>query len=276
MELFIQDIIDIFTSKTMLYALTVGGAVSVCAALLGVVLVLKNYSMIGDGLSHLGLGILSVSLVLGWAPTWIAIPAIMLASVLLLHLSDRSSIRGDSIIALISTSSIALSVIITSVAGGLNADVWGYMFGSVLALSRTDAIVGILLAIGVIAIFVLFYNKIFAICADERFARASGVNVRTCKLVLSLLIATTIAIGMRLMGTMLISGLIVFPALSAMSVAKRYRSVVVTAASLSLVCFVFGLFASYMLSLPSGAGIVAINLVCFTVCRAIRALRSFS
>lgn len=260
----------------MLRALAVGGAVSVCAALLGVVLVLKNYSMIGDGLSHLGLGILSVSLVIGWAPMWLSIPAIMLAAVFLLHLSEKSSIRGDSIIALISTSSIALSVIITSVAGGLNADVWSYMFGSVLALSRADAIIGILLSIGVVSVFILFYNKIFAICADERFARASGVNLRESKLVLSLLIATTIAIGMRLMGTMLISGLIVFPALSAMSVAKRYRSVIVTAASLSLVCFTLGLIASYVLSLPSGAGIVATNLVCFIVCRIVRAARSFA
>ena len=275
MELFISDLIDIFTSKTMLRALAVGASVSVCAALLGVVLVLKHYSMIGDGLSHLGLGVLSVSLVFGMAPMWISVIAIMIAAVLLLHISERSSVRGDSVIALISTSSIALSVIVTSAAGGLNSDVWSYMFGSVLALSRSDAILSILLSLAVVSVFAIFYNKIFAVCADERFARASGVRVGSCKLVLSLLIAVTIAVGMRLMGTMLISGLIVFPALSAMSISKRYRSAIILSAILSLICFVLGLIISYTLSLPSGAGIVAVNLICFVICRLVRLARSF-
>lgn len=273
-ETLIEDIVDIFTSRTMLRAVAVGASVSVCAALLGVVLVLKHYSMIGDGLSHLGLGILSVSLVFGAAPMWISVPAIMLAAVLLLHISESSSVRGDSVIAVISTSSIALSIIVTSLAGGLNSDVWSYMFGSVLAVSRADAIAGVLLSAAVVAVFVLFYNKIFAVCADERFARASGVNVRLCKLVLSLLIAVTVAVGMRLVGTMLISGLIVFPALSAMSLSKRYKTVIILSAALSLLCFTVGLVASYVLSLPSGAGIVAVNLICLAVCRTVKLARS--
>ena len=274
-EMLIGDIVDIFTSKTMLRALAVGASVSVCTALLGVVLVLKSYSMIGDGLSHLGLGVLSVSLVLGIAPMWVSVPSIMVAAVLLLHLSESSSVRGDSVIAVISTSSIALSVIVTAAAGGLNSDVWSYMFGSVLAVSRGDAIAGVLLSLAVIATFVLFYNRIFAVCADERFARASGVNVRLCKLVLSIMIAITVAVGMRLVGTMLISGLIVFPALSAMSVTKRYRTVVILSAVISLSCFTVGLIASYVLGLPSGAGIVAVNLICLLICRIVRLARSF-
>ena len=195
-ETLIEDIVDIFTSRTMLRAVAVGASVSVCAALLGVVLVLKHYSMIGDGLSHLGLGILSVSLVFGAAPMWISVPAIMLAAVLLLHISESSSVRGDSVIAVISTSSIALSIIVTSLAGGLNSDVWSYMFGSVLAVSRADAIAGVLLSAAVVAVFVLFYNKIFAFFHTAASLDMSailpggGLAFRACSKRVWLLLAT--------------------------------------------------------------------------------------
>ena len=217
---------DLFSYSFMLRAVIVGVLVSLCAALLGVSLVLKRYSMIGDGLSHVGFGALSVAVAAGAAPLAVSVPVVVAAAFLLLRISESSSIRGDSAIALISSASLAAGVIVTSLTTGMNVDVYGYLFGSILAMSEGDVLLSIVLSVIVICLFVLFYNKIFAITFDESFARATGTNTRFYSMLIALLTALTIVVGMRVMGAMLISSLIIFPALTSMRVCRSFRGVV--------------------------------------------------
>ncbi len=250
---------DLFSYSFMLRAVIVGVLVSLCAALLGVSLVLKRYSMIGDGLSHVGFGALSVAVAAGAAPLAVSVPVVVAAAFLLLRISESSAIRGDSAIALISSASLAAGVIVTSLTTGMNVDVYGYLFGSILAMSEGDVLLSIVLSVIVICLFVLFYNKIFAITFDESFARATGTNTRFYSMLIALLTALTIVVGMRVMGAMLISSLIIFPALTSMRVCRSFRGVVLVSAVVSVVCFFFGMLASFVWSTPAG-NVVAFGL----------------
>lgn len=254
-------------------ALIVGVLVSLCAALLGVSLVLKRYSMIGDGLSHVGFGALAIAAALGLAPLAVTIPVVVLAAVLLLRLSDNGKIKGDAAIALISSGALALGVLVVSLSGGMNTDVNNYMFGSILALSNTDAVLSIVLSVVVLVLYVLFYNRIFAVTFDETFTRATGTRAGLYNLLVAVLTAVTVVLGMRMMGALLISSLIIFPALSAMRVCRTFRSVILTAAGISVVCFLCGMVVSYAWELPTGATVVAVNIVAFLLCALWGALR---
>ncbi|MDR0570204.1 MAG: metal ABC transporter permease [Clostridiales Family XIII bacterium] len=254
-----------FAYVFLVRALAVGLLVSLCAALLGVSLVLKRYSMIGDGLSHVAFFALALATALHAAPLPVAVPVVVLAACLLLRLSERSKIKGDAAIALISTGALAVGVIIISKSTGMNTDVCNYLFGSILAMRVSDVILSVILSVMVLVLFVLFYNKIFAITFDEGFARASGVNTNGYNLLIAMLTALTIVLGMRMMGALLITGLIIFPALSSMRVCKRFGRVVVCSAVVSVLCFFLGVVASYVFSIPTGACVVAVNIVAFLV-----------
>jgi zinc transport system permease protein len=244
-------------------ALIVGVLVSLCAALLGVSLVLKRYSMIGDGLSHVGFGSLAVAAAANVAPLSVAIPVVVLAAFLLLRISENAGIKGDAAVALISTGAMAVGVLVVSIIPGMNVDLSNYMFGSILTISAADVAVSVPLTVVVLTLFILFYHRIFAVTFDENFARATGTNVTLYNMLIAMLTAITIVLGMRMMGTLLISSLIIFPALTAMRVCKRFRAVVVCAACVSVVCFVFGMAASYLYETPAGASIVAANIAAF-------------
>ena len=261
-----SEIINMLSYHFMQRALIVGVLVSLCAALLGVSLVLKRYSMIGDGLSHVGFGALAIASALGLAPLAVAVPVVVLAAVLLLRLSQNSKIKGDAAIAMISSSALAIGVVVISVTTGMNTEVSSYMFGSVLSLSRGDAVLSVILSIAVLLAFTLLYPRIFAVTFDESFSRATGVRVGLYNTFLSVLTALTIVLGMRMMGAMLISSLVIFPALSAMRVRKSFRGVVILAGILSVTCFCAGLTASYLLSTPVGATVVIADLLAFLVC----------
>lgn len=281
-------------------ALIVGGLVSLCAALLGVSLVLKRYSMIGDGLSHVGFGALTIAMALGFVTVdslpviipggmrssiagmckWIAenplpftLVVVVLCAFLLLWLSERSRIQGDSAIAIISTSALAMGVVVTSMTSGMNVDVYNYMFGSILAMSVSDVYISVCLSVVVLALFVVFYPRIFAVTFDEAFARATGMKAGLYNMLIAMLTAVTVVIGMRMMGTLLISSLIIFPALSSMRVFSRFRAVTVCSAIVSVVCFFVGMMLSCICSLPTGACIVGINLVVFMVFSVVGAMR---
>ena len=254
---------EIFSYSFLVRALIVGSLVALCAALLGVSLVLKRYSMIGDGLSHVGFGALSIAMAMNAAPLAVAIPVVILAAFLLLRISQNSRLGGDSAIALIASASLAAGVLVTSLTSGLNADVYSYMFGSILAMSAEDVYLSLALAAVVLLLFVVFYNRIFAITFDESFARATGTRVSRYNLLIALLTALTIVIGMRIMGTMLISGLIIFPALTAMRVCRSFRRVVLTSAIISVFSFLAGMVLSYVMRTPAGASIVAVNALLF-------------
>ena len=266
------DIISALVNTPILMrALLVGILVSLCAALLGVSLVLKRYSMIGDGLSHVGFGALAIAAVMNWAPMAVAVPVVIAAAFLLLRISGSSRIKGDSAIALISTGALALGVMAVSVSG-MNSDLDSYLFGSILAISESDVVISVILALLVLVLFIFFYTKIFAITFDENFARATGTKAGAYNMLIALLTALTIVIGMRMMGSMLISSLIIFPALCSMRVFKSFRAVTVCSAVISVVTFIAGMVISYELGTPSGASIVCVNILCFAVFTAIGAV----
>ena len=259
---------EMFTYPFIVRAFVVGILVSVCAALLGVPLVLKRYSMIGDGLSHVSFGALSVAVACGWAPLPVSIPVVVIAALCLLRMTERSKLGADAAIAVVSASALAIGIIVTSLTTGMTTDVDSYMFGSILALSRADVALSVGLSVAVLVLFGLFYHQLFAITFDESFSRATGVKVGVYNTLLAVLTALTIVLGMRLMGAMLISSLVIFPALTAMRLRKSFFGVVVLAAIVSVVCFCAGLTASYLLSLPVGASVVAASLIAFLLAAA--------
>ncbi len=254
---------NLLSQPFLLRALIVGILVALCAALLGVSLVLKRFSMIGDGLSHVGFGAISFALVLNLAPLYVAVPVMILAAFFLLHISQNGRIKADAAIAMLSSGSIAIGLVVISLAKGSSADIDSYMFGSILSTTQQDMILSIVLSVVVLCLFVLLYNRLFSVTFDENSATASGVRVKRYNVLLSVLTAITIVVGMRLMGTLLISGLIIFPALSSMRLFRHYRSVVISSAVLSVFCFVLGFGMSYWFSTPVGASVILMNLVVF-------------
>lgn len=259
-------ITEMFSFPFMVRALIAGGLISLCAALLGVSLVLKRFSMIGDGLSHVGFGALAIASALNVAPLFVSIPVVIIFAFLLLRLNNKTRIKGDSAIALVSTSALAVGVVILSLTTGMTTDVNNYMFGSILSISESDMIVAIVAGILILGLFAWFYHRIFMVTFDENFAKACGIKTDGYQVLLAILTAVTIVLGMRLMGALLISSLIIFPALTAMQVFKKFSSVIISAGIISLVCFLIGLLCSYIWSLPTGASIVVVNMVAFGMC----------
>lgn len=246
-------------------ALIVGSLTALCSALLGVSLILKRYSMIGDGLSHVGFGALCVASVMNLAPLKVAIPVVIVAAFFLLRLSENSKIKGDAAIAMISGTAVAAGLVITSLVEGLSSDVSGYMFGSILSIDDSDVPLSIILSVAVIVLYAVFYNKIFSVTFDESFSKASGIKAELYNALIAFLTAVTIVIGMKLMGTVLISSLIIFPPLSAMRVCKSFKSVTVTSAITSVLSFAVGIFLSFVFDTPAGATVVLVNAIVFCV-----------
>ena len=255
-----ETLFEMLSYPFMVRAFVVGILVALCSALLGVSLVLKRYSMIGDGLSHVGFGAMAVAAAANAAPLAVAIPVVIVAAVLLLRTSGDSRIMGDAAIALISTSSLAIGVMVISMTTGMNTDVYNYMFGSILAMSQEDVALSVTLAVVVLVLYIFFYQKIFAITFDETFARATGVKSGLYNTLIAVLTAVTIVLGMRMMGALLISSLIIFPALTAMRACRTFRSVTIHAAVISVVCLAAGLLMSYLGGTPAGASVVMANI----------------
>lgn len=262
----VQVIIEMMSFTFIRRAILVGTLVSLCAALLGVSLVLKRYSMIGDGLSHVGFGIMTVATALGaTTPLYIAIPCVTIAAVILLKIGDNKKIKSDSAIALISSSALAIGVAATSVTTGMNTDVCNFMFGSILAMSRADVILSVIVSVIVMFLFVVFYRKLFAVTFDEKFAKASGLKTSFYTNIIAVLTALVIVVGMRMMGVMLISSIIIFPALTSMRVFKSFKRVVISSAVLSVLSFFIGIYLSYAYNISTGAMIVIVNIVFFII-----------
>ena len=253
---------DMMSYTFIVRAMIVGGLVALCSALLGVSLVLKRYSMIGDGLSHVAFAALTIAVAMNVAPLYISTPIVTVAAIILLRLSENSKIKGDSAIALISTVSIAIGVVVTALTKGMNIDVYSYMFGSILAMSESDVYMSIALSVVVIILFVFFYNKIFAVTFDESFAKATGTKADVYNMIIAVLT-----------GTMLISSLIIFPALISMRNFKTFKSVIICSAIVSVVCFLLGIILSYLYSIPTGASIVLVNTVALILSYLIGELR---
>ena len=256
-------VLEMLSYPFMVRALIGGILISLCASLLGVSLVLKRYSMIGDGLSHVSFGALSIALAIGWSPLKLSIPVVVLAAFFLLRITENGKVKSDAAIAMISASALAVGIVVTSLTTGMTTDVSSYMFGSILAMSREDVILSAVLSIIVLCLFVFCYNKLFAVTFDENFAKATGVNVELYNVLIAVLTAVTIVLGMRMMGAMLISSLIIF--LTSMRIFKSFRCVVICSGVLAVVCFLFGIIFSYGFSTPAGASVVMVNLAAFVM-----------
>ena len=259
----------------VIYALIVGVLIALCASLLGVNLVLKRYSFIGDGLSHVAFGAMAVASVLHLVSnTVLVMPVTIIAAVLLLRTGNKSIMKGDAAIAMLSVSSLAFGYLIMNVfsaSANVSGDVCGTLFGSksILTLSKEEVIVCIALSVVVIAIYIIFYNKIFAVTFDETFCRATGVPAGRYNFLIAVVIAIIIVLGMNLVGSLLISALIVFPALAAMRLTGTFKGVVILSVVFSIICSLSGMIISMLANTPTGATIVAMDFVFFIVSWAI-------
>ncbi len=269
----------LFNESFLTRALIAGLMISLCSALLGVSLVLKKFSMIGDGLSHVGFGAMAIAVAANVAPLTVALPVVIVASFLLIRMNEKAKIKGDVAIALLSTGALAVGVMVTSMTTGMNVDIYNYMFGSILTMKNSDVVITAMLTACVVSLFVIFYNEIFAVTFDESFAKATGTKVSFYNMLIAALIAVTIVIGMRMMGALLISSLIIFPSVTSMRISKSYRNVIISSCLVSVFCFISGLIFSVKYEAPTGASVVVVNifvLIFFAALSKIRNAEKFS
>ncbi len=254
------------------YAMMVGVMIALCSSLLGVTLVLKRYSFIGDGLSHVAFGVMSVAAVLNLTNTMIIVlPGTILAAVLLLRTGQNAKIKGDAAIAMISVGALAFGYLLMnkfSTSTNLSGDVCSTLFGSmsILTLTKEEVALCAVLSAIVVIVFILFYNKIFAVTFDETFARSAGTRVNAYNLLIAVVIAVIIVLAMNLVGSLLISALVIFPALSSMRIFKTFKSVTIFSAIFSVFCAFFGIVISMLAGTPVGSTIVAADIIAFGIC----------
>ncbi len=264
----IETLTSYFSYPFVRYALIAGVLIALCAALLGVSLVLKRYSMIGDGLSHVAFGAMAIATVCSMAPMTVTLPITIVAAIILLGITGNAKIKGDAAIAMISVGALALGYLllnIFSVSSNVSGDVCTTLFGStsILTLSQTDVLLCVLLACVVLLVFILFYHKIFAVTFDEDFASATGTNAKAYNTLIAVVTAVVIVLAMNLVGALLISALIIFPALAAMRVFKNFFSVIISSAVIAVVCAVIGIIIAILYGTPVGSTIVAANIAVF-------------
>jgi len=247
-------------------ALLAGTLIAILCAVLGVFLVLRRLSLIGDGLAHITFGSVAVALICRVSPVYVtlaSVPLVLLSSLGILKLTDTARIYGDAAIGIVSSFGIACGVLLASVAGGYNVDLFSYLFGNILSISTTELVISTCLFCVVMLLVALFYNDLFAITFDEDLARSSGIRTGVINRVLVLLTALTVVLAMKVVGIMLISALLILPAVTALQVARGFRVTIVTAACLAAVSVVLGIVGSFVVNLPTGATIVIINIVLF-------------
>ncbi len=258
-----------FLTRIVMRSMAVGILVSLCASVLGVSLVLKRYSMIGDGLSHVGFFALALSACAGVSSAWsmeVSAVIVVMAAVLILRLSkNEGKLNGDSACAVVSTGSVAIGTLMYNFTGGKSGDICSSLFGSasVVTISDKDLVISVILSLVVLAWLLMCRKTIFAATFDETFAAASGIRTNLFGLALAILTGVTIVVGMKMMGSIMISALIIFPALTAMQLTKSFKWTVLLAAVISVVCFIIGFFAACCFSLQTGAAVVTVELVCF-------------
>ena len=272
MTAIIEKLVLYFQFPFVRYALIVGVLIALCSSLLGVTLVLKRFSYIGDGLSHVAFGAIAIAAAMDLTNSFVLVlPVTVLSAVLLLHTGQNTKIKGDAALAMISVGTLAIGYLLMNMfakSANLAGDVCTTLFGStsILTLDETEVWICMVLSVFVIAVFLLFYHKVFAVTFDEDFSTATGVNARTYNLILAILIAVVIVLAMNLVGALLISALVIFPALSAMRLFKSFRAVSICSVVVSVVCAVLGILVSILVGTPVGSTIVAVDIVGFLSC----------
>ena len=267
----IETLTTYFSYPFVRYALIAGVLISLCAALLGVSLVLKRYSMIGDGLSHVAFGALAIATVMNLAPMTVALPVTVIAAIILLGINSSAKIKGDAAIAMISVGALAIGYLllnIFSASSNVSGDVCTTLFGStsILTLSKTDVILCIVLTVVVLLVYIFFYHRIFTVTFDENFASATGTNTKAYNTLIAVVTAIVIVLAMNLVGALLISALVIFPALSATRLFKSFFSVIISSAVTAVICAVTGIFIAILYGTPVGSTIVAADIAAFIIC----------
>ena len=260
-----NDIMNLISYTFMQRAILCGIAISFSAALIGVILTLKNYSMIGHGLGEVGFAALALAVALNLPPIAVSIPIVIIAAIIIMFISQKKGESADIIIALVATGALAIGVIITAFTSGFGTDSYNYMFGSILAMNTGDVILSIILTVLSIGIYIAFYNRLFLVTFDEKYAKTTGINVTFYQFLIALLTALVVVVGMRMMGTMLISSLIVFPAIIAKKFTTSFKGLVVMSVLTSVICFIIGIFTSFFLNMPTGAGIVLVYIILLAI-----------
>ncbi|WP_312445572.1 metal ABC transporter permease [Lacrimispora sp.] len=272
MSVLIEKLALYFEYPFVRYALVVGILIALCSSLLGVTLVLKRFSFIGDGLSHVAFGGMAIATVMKLTNHMLLIlPVTVVCAILLLRTGQNAKIKGDAAVAMISVGALALGYLlmnIFSTSANLAGDVCSTLFGStsILTLTKTEVWLCAALSVVVIAVFFLFYHKIFAVTFDEDFAKATGTKADQYNLLIAVIIAIIIVLAMNLVGSLLISALVIFPALSAMRLFKNFKSVILCSAILSVFCAVLGILTSILAGTPVGSTIVAVDIAAFAMC----------
>ena len=263
------------------YAIVAAMLISLCSALVGVILVLNRYSYIGDGLSHVAFGAMSIALVLGMIQQkmYLVFPITTVAAILILKSGQNKRVQGDAIVGMVSTGALALGYLLMNLfppTANISGDVCSTLFGStsILTLSKAEVWLCVIASIIVLIIFVMLYPKIFAVTFDENFSKATGLKADQINLILAVIIAVIVVLAMNLVGSLLISALVIFPALSVMQLFKSFKAVLIGAAILSEICTVTGMLVAILCSTPVGATIVTIDIIAFIICWLIRTMKA--
>lgn len=254
-------------------ALLVGIMIAVSSSFLGIFLVLRRYSMIGDGLAHVSFATVAFALLFQQSPLVISIPIVIMASFLILKLSEENRIGGDAAIGLVASFSVALGVFVSSLAKGFNVDLFSYLFGSILVIGQSDVIFSVFLSITVIGVILFYYQDLFALTYDEEYAVVMGKKPKKLSRILAVLTSITIVLGIRVVGTMLISSLIIFPTVTALQLNRGFKQTIALAIVISVSAVVLGIFASFIFNFPTGSTIVLMNSAFFGISFLIRVFK---
>jgi len=259
----IQQVFGAMQYAFMQRAIIAGCFMALACSFLGIFLVMRRFSLIGDGLAHVSFATVALALLLHAQPMVVSIPLVALASLVILKLNEKTQIYGDAAIGLVSSFGIALGIIIASTAGGFNVDLFSYLFGNILSISALEVKMTAVISLAVALTVVLFYHDLFSITFDEEYAQVSGIKVKLVNRILIILTSLVVVLGIKIVGTMLVSSLIILPAITALQIVKSFRAAICLAGVFAVISVLLGIFASYVLNFPSGATIVMVNFVIF-------------
>lgn len=260
-----MDIIQILQYSFIQKAFIAGSFVALACSSLGLFLVLRKMSLIGDGLSHVSFGAIALGLFFGLYPFHVAVPVVILASILILKISEKARVYGDAAIGIVSAVGIAGGVILASLSKGFNVDLFSYLFGNILAISTGEAVLSLVLSLIVIVVIAFFYWDLFSATFDEEYAKTTGIKTSFINTLLTILTAITVVLSVKVVGIMLVSALLILPAVTALQISKKFKTALFVGGFISIVSVVFGIIISYILDIPTGATIVMLNAIFFTI-----------
>ena len=260
-----MDILNFLQYSFIQKAFFAGSFIAIVCSVLGIFLVLRKMSLIGDGLSHVSFGAIALGLLFGVFPFYVAVPVVMIASVLILKISEKAKVYGDAAIGIVSAFGIAGGVIIASMSGGFNVDLFGYLFGNILAISNVEVILSVILSLIVLLVIYLFYWDLFSATFDEEYAKTTGIKTNFINILLTLLTAITVVLSVKMVGVMLVSALLILPAVTALQISKGFKIAMIIGSIFSLISVLLGITFSFLFDLPTGAMVVMINILFFII-----------